>query len=528
MAEALKKKEVLSTTRADLFSKSSTTTVEDSLSDEIVIGLCGPIGAPIHDVARHFEQILKDKYDYNTSIIRLSDLINKFSSPKPSSGEHDRRVALIDAGNLLRRDYGPSVLADLAISEIALERENAKQSAGSSSYQPRRRVCHIIDSVKNNEEYEALRRVYRDMFYFVGVYSPVPMRVKNLTNLGMGLDEVYKLIDRDSGEETGFGQSVRNTLPLADFFLRVDTDSARPTLLKIERFLALVFGTDIVTPTHGETAMYAATSAAGNSACLSRQVGASLTDKDGNVLALGWNDVPKSGGGLYQTSMTDPLGDKDKRCMNVEGGKCFNDSEKDLIAEEITKALIKAELLDGAQKRAVIDVIKESKVKDLIEFSRAVHAEMHALISASQAAGDRVRGGRLYCTTYPCHSCARHLIMAGIVEIFYVEPYRKSLATKLHSDAITEVESESDKVRILPFDGVAPARYLELFKVEANSRKRDGKRVTKELKQAIPISEVTLESLPALEGIVVKTLIDKQLLKRPDSSVDKDPAPTSA
>ena len=118
--------------------------------------------------------------------------------------------------------------------------------------------------------------------------------------------------------------------------------------------------------------------------------------------------------------------------------------------------------------------------------------------------------------------------MAGIVEIFYVEPYRKSLATKLHSDAITEVESESDKVRILPFDGVAPARYLELFKVEANSRKRGGKRVTKELKQAIPISEVTLESLPALEGIVVKTLIDKQLLKRPDSNVAKDPAPPSA
>lgn len=528
MGEALKKREPLSAVKGDLFTASSTTTVANALSDELVIGLCGPIGAPIHKVAKHFGQVLKDQYGYNTTVIRLSDLITKYGSPKKAEGEHQRRVELINAGNALRENYGPSVLADLAISEIAREREEAKQRAGDSFYQPRRRVCHIIDSVKNKEEYEALRRVYRDMFYFVGVYSPVPLREKSLTDMGMSLHEVYQLIDRDSGEEIWHGQSVRKTFPLADFFLRVDTDSDKPVIQKIERFLALVFSTDIVTPTHGETAMYAATSAAGNSACLSRQVGASLTDRDGNVLAIGWNDVPKWGGGLYQTSTEDPLGEKDRRCMNVDGGKCFNDSEKDYIADEIAQALIKANVFGNEQKNLALTVIGNSKIKDLIEFSRAVHAEMHALISASQAAGDRVRGGRLYCTTYPCHSCARHLIMAGIVEIFYVEPYRKSLATKLHNDAITEVESERDKVRILPFDGVAPARYLELFKVEPDSRKRDGKRLPKEYKKAIPVSEVTLESLPALEGIVVKTLIDKQLLRRPDRDKVEKNTPESA
>jgi deoxycytidylate deaminase len=42
--------------------------------------------------------------------------------------------------------------------------------------------------------------------------------------------------------------------------------------------------------------MFYARSAANNSSCLSRQVGASITDKNGNLISTGWNDVPKFGG----------------------------------------------------------------------------------------------------------------------------------------------------------------------------------------------------------------------------------------
>lgn len=43
--------------------------------------------------------------------------------------------------------------------------------------------------------------------------------------------------------------------------------------------------------------MYSAYAASLQSACLSRQVGAALLDDEGNLLAVGKNDVPKSGGG---------------------------------------------------------------------------------------------------------------------------------------------------------------------------------------------------------------------------------------
>ena len=91
--------------------------------------------------------------------------------------------------------------------------------------------------------------------------------------------------------------------------------------------------------------------------------------------------------------------------------------------------------------------------KSLIEFSRSVHAEMHAIINAGKLNGEKIRGGTLFCTTYPCHNCARHIIAAGIEKVYYIEPYIKSKAPELHDDSITEIENEHNKVQILLFDG---------------------------------------------------------------------------
>jgi deoxycytidylate deaminase len=259
--------------------------------------------------------------------------------------------------------------------------------------------------------------------------------------------------------------------------------------------------------------MYMAASAAGNSACLSRQVGAALTDSVGEVISVGWNDVPQYGGNLYMSNPQDPTGERDKRCWNLGGGNCFNDQEKRQLAELLVNTLVEAEIMDGKEKERAIVIIAGSKIKDLIEFSRAVHAEMHAILLGSQLGADRAKGGKLFCTTYPCHSCARHIVAAGIKEVYYIEPYRKSLAIKLHDDSITEDETEHSKLRILPYDGVAPARYLKLFRVPRDSRKgRDGKMIRVDPKTASPRFDKTLEALPALEALVVKGLQEKKLL----------------
>lgn len=487
--------------------------IKDTHTCELVIALCGPIGSPIHDVAAKFQDCLRTVFNYDhVKILKLSEFIEEYKGAAPTSRKFNRIKYLIDKGDELRKEYGAEVLAELAVSEIALDRHKFKESESAKSFNPRR-VCHIIDSIKNQQELELLKLIYRDMIYVVGVYSPQPNRVKALEQQGMTQSEIFNLIDRDSGEELNHGQTVQDTLPNSDFFLRIDAVTSSQIETRVKRFLQLMLGTRVMTPTVAETAMFAAASASGNSACLSRQVGAALTEENGDVISVGWNDVPSFGGGLYKSDpINDPNSDRDFRCWN-KGGQCFNDEQKDLIAKGLIDELIESKTLSEGQREKANGIIKSNKkLKHLIEFSRSVHAEMHAIINAGRTPSSLLNG-KLYVTTYPCHSCARHIVAAGISEIYYIEPYRKSLATKLHEDSITEDESDTTKVRILPYDGVAPARYLKLFRVPQDSRKHNGKLREVDPRESQPRFDKTLEALPALESIAVDSLKKKKLIK---------------
>jgi deoxycytidylate deaminase len=483
----------------------------DTHTPELIIGLCGPIGTDIHFLANELESTIRTVYDYETHIIRLSDIIREYGKPDISGDKFKKTQALIEAGNKLRSENGNSVLAELAIQKIALNRERLRATDNSNNYASR--TCYVIDSIKNDEELDLFRLIYGNIFYFVGVFSNVEERAKNLTNSGMKTSDVHTLFDRDSGEELAHGQKVGDTFVKADFFLRINDSTSKSISAKIARFFDLIFNTDIITPTCDETAMYHAFAAASNSACLSRQVGASITNSKGEILSVGWNDVPKAGGGVYTFSNSDQLGDGDRRCMNIQGGKCFNDSEKQIIRDALVEQLVQAGLVAEEKRESAIEVIRSSRIKELIEFSRAVHAEMHAIIIGSQKAGHEVIGGKLYCTTYPCHNCARHIVASGIKEVYYIEPYRKSLATKLHYDSITENENEKDeKLKVLMFDGVSPRRYLEFFTMVPNSRKKDGEKKKYNKKDELPKSQVSLSAIPILEKKIIEDLQGKKLI----------------
>lgn len=277
----------------DLFTaQKSAETIAKTHTTELVIALCGPIGSPLHDVATALESMLMDTFNYEKCTkVRLSKLIGDYAEKVgktiPDKPGYEKIQAQIDVGNDLRAAYGAGVLAELAVNSIRLDREVHKNASGATAYAPRR-VCHIIDSVKNQEELDLLRMVYREMLYVVGVFSPLDQREENLKRKGLDSAEVYELIDRDSGEESKTGQTVRDTFPQCDFFLRMDSGTDSQLSRRVARFLNLILGTKVITPTLNESAMYAAATAAANSACLSRQVGAAVTTSDGEVTGARW------------------------------------------------------------------------------------------------------------------------------------------------------------------------------------------------------------------------------------------------
>lgn len=514
-----------------------------SLTPELVIALCGPIGSPLHEASDQFSSAL-DGYGYRTERIRLSQTILANAEivgvPIDRTSRSTEIQSMIAAGDELRRQHGNDVLAKFAIAKISADRDTKfgdfKDAAAELDVEEhhrisKQRVCHIIDSVKNKSELDLLRLVYGDALFAVGVFSPLETRIANMERAAVGaLDrlEIDALIDTDSGEEFSHGQSVRETFPRCDFFLRVDfaatgateADAVGQIAAKVRRVLGLVFRTSVTTPTPEETAMYASASAARNSACLSRQVGAAVTSASGELLSVGWNDVPRAGGGLYGKP---PLNIQkhlqgigaDERCFGMPGTKCHNDEEKKRIALLVGELLVKENIIESSKLDLAVEAISKSRVKDLIEFSRAVHAEMHAILGAGRVAGERIVGGKIFVTTYPCHSCARHIVAAGISEVHYIEPYRKSLATKLHRDSLTESITDADKVVLVQFDGVAPRRFIDIF--EAGDRKSGGVLSLQAKENARPATQVSLKAIPRLEEVVIAELASKNLSLPPVS-----------
>jgi deoxycytidylate deaminase len=112
---------------------------------------------------------------------------------------------------------------------------------------------------------------------------------------------------------------------------------------------------------------------------------------------------------------------------------------------------------------------------NVLEFGRVVHAEMSAITDAARR-GLSVQGATLYCTTFPCHICARRIISSGIKRVVYIEPYPKSMAQRLYPEAIwSDGQPANDtQVKFEPFLGIAPERYSDLFSMIGRRKEKEG------------------------------------------------------
>ncbi len=484
--------------------KSIAQLIESRRSKELVIAFCGPVGSEISGVVERIGKILKDAYHYEVKKIKVSDLIKKYA--RLVDREYDdaklrepaqRYLLLQNYGDDLRRDYETDILGQLVVKEISVysTSKTLKEKPEKAGDKETHKIAFLVDSLKHPEEVKILRAVYRNMFFLFGIFCSADIRRSNLEGKDIKGSDAEIIMERDKDEKTEYGQKLNDTLQYADFFINNNNPKARP----IERFLSLIMAADLsLTPTQDEFAMYVAQSAALRSGCLSRQIGAAILNKDGEIISTGHNDVPKSGGGLYSAEDSGC----DKRCIATDGlCKSYERKEKikDRIKEVLSEEFEDQEKLDQLAEK----ISTKSRIDDLIEFSRAVHAEMEAIVSAARV-GISVQGSTLYCTTFPCHHCARHIIAAGIGKVIFIEPYEKSLALRLHADSLILEPSTRDdsKVTISHFEGVAPRQYINLFKI--SERKHKGKAITLSPGDTMPALPEYLDAWQEVEAKIVE------------------------
>lgn len=474
--------------------------IKKARSNEVFFAVVGPVGAGSSRVIASLERALLAA-SYEPIPIKASDLIRTWAAKQelPFPDAEERTLSNVtkmqDLGDKMREVDKASV-ARAVVGRIAEERARAmgiQYSPGLVVEPDDKKRAYLIDSIRHPAEIQLLRRTYGQSFALIGVvcqetererrvlgkYFTDPQRIQ-----GKFQSQAREFIKRDADDvDNKHGQHVGDAFHQADFF--VDNTKSDPKddnqLLDeaLGRLINIVTHEKLIRPTIEETAMHHAHSARVRSACLSRQVGAALIDEGGTVVATGTNEVPRAGGGVYGEHFASKFPPHDDRCA-FSKQYCSNNLEQNAIVEELIEQL--AELKDVSDKSDLAARIRKTRLGSLIEFSRAVHAEMDAVLSAGRV-GVSTTGTRLFVTTFPCHYCARHIVGAGVSEVQYIEPYPKSLALKLHCDAI-EVDADNwspperisiaqerqldeppaeGRVLFRPFNGVAPRLYERAF-----------------------------------------------------------------
>lgn len=477
---------------------------------ELVIGIVSAVGTD----SSPFRAALKDRlarFEYATEAVRLSTLLPDLPHGVElvESPEGERIDSYMRAGSRMRELSGRGDMLALAtVGEIARGRDQVRNN---DNYPRRPRTAYLLETLKHPDEVRTLRHVYGGGFYLVGLHAPRSARKHYLVeSKGIPEEQADALIDKDADEGgIGLGQQTRDTFELADAFIR---SSGSGVTDEIHRFVDLIFGDPFRFPSRDEHGMFLAYSGSLRSAALGRQVGAAVLSDSGDVLAIGYNEVPAFSGGVYDEKSKD-----DQR--EYRRGRDSNAEVRDRIVRELV-----VKLGDLLPKKSIEDLVAEasdrlrgSGIYSITEYGREVHAEVNSLLSCARSGVSPV-GATLYSTTFPCHNCAKHIIAAGVKRVVYIEPYPKSMAMELHDDAIADGAVDStpvpDKVTFGPFVGVGPRRYVDLFSTALGS----GHPIERKLKDG-RVAEFTREgksprvcllpvAYPELERIAVTTLND--------------------
>jgi deoxycytidylate deaminase len=471
-------------------------TVRELIANELVFAVVGPVGSGTSEIAVSLKNLLQND-GYHVEIVKARELLEKEASKKGRELKNGSKIEqsslLQDLGDQIRSEAADNaaVAAGLVgnIRRLRAKIQKAELEEGSPIEPDGSKRAFILDSLRHPHEVILLRRIYQEAFYLIGVFCHEEERLARLKDdkySDSSSDAILRFMDRDQNAPEAHGQKVADTFHLADFF--VDNTTQRFAKIgkkkeenrdwdipdQLGRLIDILTRSKVVTPTPNETGMFHAFGAKMRSSCLSRQVGASLIDASGALVATGTNEVPRAGGGVYGDFVAG-VGEQGKstiedfRCF-VHHRYCSNTREQNEMIGQLFSSI--EELRSIKLDEDLTKRVRKTKIGQILEFSRAVHAEMDALLSAART-GARTVHTRMFVTTFPCHNCARHIVAAGVVEVLYIEPYLKSHAIPLHGDAIVtdpkkwvlpnKDNPRSANVLFRSFIGVAPRLYRRAF-----------------------------------------------------------------
>lgn len=290
--------------------------------------------------------------------------------------------------------------------------------------------CYIvIDAIRNPYEAIFLKARYAE-FYLVSVNTSNENRLAHLRkshkfseNQILGLDK-KEYPAQLRGYHRYTSQNIQKCIEISDIHInnpRTDEYGVSELRCQLAWYVSLMMHPGLVTPTSVESAMQIAYSVKHNSGCISRQVGAVVTDGSYSVKAVGWNNSPHGQVPCLLRSSEDLLQGVDEPAYShyERNDDRFRTALKFKFSAACSDERRKGRNLAFCFKDVQNDVEKE---KNQVH-TRSLHAEENAFLQISKYGGMAVQGGILFTTASPCELCAKKAYQLGINRIVYIDPY---------------------------------------------------------------------------------------------------------
>lgn len=296
----------------------------------------------------------------------------------------------------------------------------------------------VIDAFRN--AYEALFFKERfSAFYLFAINTTEKERTNRLLKKkGFSYEKLKEIDENEYPEKNDYSLlNIQTCIENADIHIN-NPDNEIPndfSLLKkrIAKYISLIMHPGLVTPDKKERCMQIAYTAKFNSGCISRQVGAVVTDKDYSIKSVGWNDVPYGQIPCLLRSIDDLIDKEDQQAYSEYELKNedfveyveMNYSKDSLKARNHSfcfKDLINNMKHNNGKKNSEEDSEKGKFIKNQV-YTRSLHAEENAFLQIAKYGGQGVHEGILFTTASPCELCSKKAYQLGISKIIYIDPY---------------------------------------------------------------------------------------------------------
>ena len=288
-------------------------------------------------------------------------------------------------------------------------------------------VC--IDSLRNSFEVAFFRERYAS-FYLMALSVEEDERYRRLRAKHKYADSKIEEIDRKEspkslkGEDFYISQNVPKCIEMADIHIKNKREDAGLFGLKkqLVRYLSLMMHPGLVQPTGIERCMQMALNAKLNSGCISRQVGAVVTDQNYSVKAIGWNDAPEGQPRCSVRNVANLISYHDKSAYSEY--ELTNEAFRKKIEQTYTESSLQIVQDAGWPQSYCFKDIQNCKDEEKNQVhTRALHAEENAFLQISKYGGQPILGGILFTTSSPCELCAKKAYQLGIRNVYYLDPY---------------------------------------------------------------------------------------------------------